>query len=102
MNTQKTRYTPTTPSRTTKVSPWRNTVADELASSSTVITDVIPRDTGLSTERYIVFTTHDPETLPYRTQKLADELGLKARHLSEHAIDYQHSETYQYATYLLR
>jgi hypothetical protein len=81
--------------------PRRNEISDALTGTSTVINDVIPRDTGLSTERYIVFTTHDADKLPLRTRELAEELGLEARYLGSHAIDYQHGETRRYATYLL-
>lgn len=99
---QKRIYRPSTPSRTTCVSERRNPLANHLLGSSTVITDVVARDVGLSTERYIIFTTHDSGELPMATQQVVDEAGLDVRHMNNHAIEYQHERTGSYATFIAR
>ena len=90
------------PSGITRVRPRSNDTSDRIESSSTAITEVIPRDTGLNTERYIIFTNGRP--LPTTTEAVIENLDIpfEILALANHAIDYQHSETYETANYLAR
>lgn len=101
----------------TRVSPSSNSTSDRIENSSSVITDVIPRDTMVSTERYIIFTGGEP--LPVETKRVLeaiqdesekdfeiramdghDDPARREESYTTHAISYENAETREKATYL--
>lgn len=86
-------------SRVTRVSSRSNETSNRIEETSPLITDVIPRDTSVSTERYIIFTEGEL-TLPDVTRDVIENLGFSVRDMQNHAIDYEHAETKERATFL--
>lgn len=81
----------------TRVSERSNDNSDEIERVHDNITTVIPRDTSVSTERYIIFVER---LLPPDALDKIDNLGYNIRHMDDHAIDYEHKDTRERASYL--
>lgn len=88
--------------RETRVDSWSNETSDRIEETSDKITEVIPRDTNTHTERYIIFTDGDLDTLPRETRQVIDELGFNIRDMDEHALEYRHKDTMEFADFLAR
>lgn len=81
----------------TRVTERSNENSNELEQVHDRITTVIPRDTSVSTERYIIFVER---LLPPDALDEINELGYTIRHMDDHAIDYEHKDTRERASYL--
>jgi hypothetical protein len=88
------------PKRIKRITDWSNDRSNVIEKSHRHVTNVIPRDPGLSVERYIIFTEGDK--LPEATRELIStlDIALSIRAMDDHSITYEDDDTYETATFL--